>query len=1017
MKLPRFAIEHHQFTVVVILLLVLSGIVSFFTMPRSEDPQVSAPGTGIVVIYPGANPVDLEALVIDPIEEVVNELEDIKVIDSHAEDGLAVVDVEFVTGSDPDDKHAEVMQKVNRIRGELPRDILSLELFKWSVSDVNILQIAIVSETVSYRDLEREAEDLKRLLETVPGIRWVKTWAFPEQEVRVAIDLEKIAEMGIPLWHVIGAIQSGGANIPGGSVDMGTRRFSILTSGDYESLDDIRNTIVHTHRGHVVYLRDIADVRFDYEDRTHLARYNGERAVFVSMAQKEGTNIFSIMKEVKARIDSFEKQMSSGMELEIVFDQSESVKERINGFFSNFIQGVGLVGLVVLLGLGLRASMIVMLAIPFSILIALGFVDVSGFGIQQMSIVGLVIALGLLVDNAIVVVENVSRFLKKGSKNTEAAVHGTSQVGWAIVSATATTLLAFAPLAILRTMTGDFLRSMPITVIYALSASLLISLTLTPYLSSRFLNITVDTEPGLIRRFLNHLIETRYRRMLGFSLGHPKLVIALSLCIFLASLLLFPVVGFSLFPKAGKKQLIVNINAPKGTSLDRTDSVARYVESVLDERDEVLHCASNIGRGNPRIYYNVIPLRERSNHAQIFIQLKDVDTETIASLVRDLRSSFSGYPGAIIEVKEFEQGPPVEAPIAIRVLSDNLDVLEEIAREVEGIVASTPGTVNINNPLRTSKADLHVNINRAKAAMSGIPLVDIDRIVRASITGLPISMYRDSEGKEYNIVMRLPIGEKPTVNDFDRIRVTSASGAQIPLKQLATIEFKSSPTEINHYKLERSATITSDVLPGHSVDRVTKKVLRRLEQCDLPKGCRYSVGGELESREESFAGIIRAIIIALVAIFGVLVLQFRSYRQPLIVFSAIPLAIVGSIIAIFITGNSFSFTAFVGLASLIGIVVNNSIILVDYTNKLRRQRRDLIDALHEAGEARFVPIILTTATTICGLLPLTLAGGSLWAPMGWTIIGGLLVSTFLTLIVVPVLYKMSEHKKTEGLPA
>jgi len=319
---------------------------------------------------------------------------------------------------------------------------------------------------------------------------------------------------------------------------------------------------------------------------------------------------------------------------------------------------------------------------------------------------------------------------------------------------------------------------------------------------------------------------------------------------------------------------------------------------------------------------------------------------------------------------------------------------------------SASGTINVNNPLRTSKTDIHVRINRAKAGLLGVPLVDIDRAVRAGIAGIPVSSFHDPEGKEYDIVVRLPIRETASLSDLDKIYVSSLSGSQIPLRQVSTLEFSSTPMLIDHYNLERSVTLTADVIGGFSVDEVTGGIIQKMDNFSWPRGYRYEVGGELESREESFGGMLQAILIAIISIFAVLVLQFKSYRQPLIVFSAIPLALVGSVVALLVTGNSFSFTAFVGLTSLIGIVVNNSIILVDYTNQLRRDGMEMLAALKEAGETRFIPIILTTATTIGGLLPLTLGGGSLWAPMGWTIIGGLIASTLLTLIIVPALYKI-----------
>jgi multidrug efflux pump subunit AcrB len=534
----------------------------------------------------------------------------------------------------------------------------------------------------------------------------------------------------------------------------------------------------------------------------------------------------------------------------------------------------------------------------------------------------------------------------------------------------------------------------------------LAALTLTPYLSSKFLRVKQNDGERRIRKLLNKLIETNYRRRLDFSLRHPWLMIGLSVLIFLSSLGLFPLVGVSFFPKAEKPQFIININTPDGSSLDKTDQVTRLVEAELLKLNDVAHFASNIGRGNPRIYYNVIPENQKSNHAQVLVQLKNYDLNRFRRLLDNLRAQFAAYPGAKIEVKEFEQGPPVEAPVAIRIMGDNLTELKQIARDVEDIIAKTPGTININNPLGTAKTDLQVKINRDKAGILGVPLVEIDRTVRASIAGMRVSSYRDAEGKAYDIVARLPIGEKPSIDDFDRIYVSSVTGAQIPLKQVAAINFKSSPMIINHYNLERTITLTTDVTGNTSVARVTDQIVQQLEKYNWKKGYRYGIGGETETREESFGGMFKAILVAMIAIFGVLVLQFRSYSQPLVVFSAIPLAIIGSILALLITGYSFSFSAFVGLTSLVGIVVNNSIILVDYTNQLRGAGKELVEALKEAAETRFIPIVLTTATTIGGLIPLTLGGGTLWAPMGWTIIGGLIASTFLTLILVPVLYKV-----------
>ncbi len=1006
MRLPKLAIENHQFAIILVLLLVLFGLVSFLTMPRSEDPQVSPAASTVVVVYPGATPEDMEELVIDPVEEVLNELEDIKHIKSRAEDGMALVNIEFLSGTDPDDKYSDVVQKVNSIRSSLPENIVTLEIQKWSVSDVFILQLALLSDSVTYRDLEKEADRLKKSLETTAGVKKVKTWAFPEQEIRISIDMQKMAKNHLGLNQIIGAIQTANQNIPGGYVDIGSKRFNVQTSGSFESIDDIKTTVVNSSENNLLYLKDLAEISYDYEDDTYLARFKDKNAVFVTVNQKVGTNIFTIRDALEKKIQSFESSLIPSIEIETVFDQADSVAYRLNGFFMNLFQGLILVGLVVLLAVGLRASGIVILVIPVSIMIGIGFVDLSGYGIEQMSIAGLVIALGLLVDNAIVVIENISRFMKMGYSDKEAAVKGTSQIAWAVVSSTTTTVLAFIPIMMMQNITGDFIRSMPVTVVYTLSASLLISLILTPYLSTKFLKIADVQKNRKMRAFLNHEIENRYRKTLDFGLKKPMIIVLSAIIVFIGSLTLFPLVGVSFFPKAEKPQFVINIDTPEGSNLQRTNQIAEHVDSLLMERSEIQHYSINVGHGNPRIYYNVIPKRNRSTHAQFFITLKERDLKTFDALISDLRQRLKGVPGVKIEVKEFEQGPPVEAPIAVRILGDNLDILKKISLDIENMILTTRGTINVNNPLGTSKTDIHVRINRDKAGFLGVPLVDIDRTVRAAVAGLPISKFRDVEGKEYNIVIRLPFTGKIDYEDLDKIYVSSMSGAQIPLRQIANIQFKGSPMLINHYNLERNVTITSDVESHLSVDQVTKKIIEQLEKYDWPKGYRYSMGGELESREESFGGMAKAAIVAIIGIFAVLVLQFRSYTQPLIVFSAIPLAIIGSVAALLITGNSFSFTAFIGLTSLVGIVVNNSIILVDYTNQLRREGKNIVGALKEAGETRFIPIILTTATTVGGLLPLTLGGGTLWAPMGWTIIGGLIVSTVLTLLVVPVLYKL-----------
>jgi len=1020
MNISKLSIDNHQFTIMGVILLMVFGIVAIFQMPKSEDPAAAKPGASVFVIYPGATPSDLEQLVVDPIEDSLNELDDIKQIESTSFDGLAAISVEFLPGSDPDDKYSDVMEKINSTRSKLPSDIYALETMKWSITDTNFIQLAIMPTTsrdsspgniVDYKELEKQADLLEKVIKKISGVKKAETWAFPKQEVRIGFDLEKMARLKIPLNRVIGSVQASNMNIPGGTIDAGIKQFSVQTSGSYENLRQIGQTVVHSEGTKVVYLKDVADISMEYEEKNHIARFNGLPCVFVTATQKENTNIFTIMKELREKVTEFEKKLPRSIKLGYVYDQSKSVDERLNGFFMNLLQGILLVGVVILMGIDLRGSVIVMTVIPTSIFIAIGFVHLSGYGLQQISITGLVIALGMLVDNAIVVVANIARFIRNGESNYQAAVKGTSQITWSIISATVTTLLSFLPLVMMRDVSGEFIRSMPLTVIFALTASLFLALTFTPYLSRKLLRNTREQKPSKAMKMLEYFIEHHYRRMLDYALQKPRVIIASAVIIFFASLSLFPLIGVSFFPKAEKKQFLINVSLPEGSNLDETDKVVAAVENRLKTKKELNVYAANIGRSNPRIYYNIIDKRPQSNIGQLYAELKPTVTmEQMAALISSLRLDFAQYPGARIEVKELEQGPPVNAPIEIKVRGDTIEMLRKLAGDVEDIFRDTKGLININNPLATSKTDLKVNINRDKAAMFGIPLSDIDRTVRMSIAGITISKYRDKDGKEYNIAARSHGKAEPSMDIFDRIYITNALGSLIPLNQLATVELKLSSTRINHFNLDRSVTITADVLPGYSVNSVTNGLLKRMEGYAWPVGYAYFVGGERKSQDESFGGMGEAIIIALLAVFAVLVLQFKSFTQPLIIYSTVPLAIIGSIFALFITGNSFSFTAFIGLTSLIGIVVNNSIFLVDYANRMRQEGMDLISAIKEAGETRFLPIMLTTMTTVGGLVPLALQGGTLWAPMSWTIIGGLMTSTFLTLLVTPVLYKLYSAK-------
>jgi multidrug efflux pump subunit AcrB len=1010
MKISEYAVKNYQFTLIMFLMAVALGVTTLLNMPRSEDPEIEAPQYAIVVVYPGTSPKDMEELVVDPVEEKINELEDMKRIKTTISDGLAVLRVEYKYESDPDEKYQELVREINGIRSELPGDIYSIDIQKFQPSDVNIVQIALISENASRSKLKFYAESLQDELEKVSSLKNVEVQGLPEQVVRIELRLEKIAQMHIPLDAIIGTLQSEMANIPGGSVTAGSKTFSIKTSGNYTSLEEIKNTIVYAANGKNVLLRDVANAYLTFDETKHITRLNGHRCVFVIAAQKPGLNITQTQKAYAPVLAAFDKKLPSNIDMVHHFDQADNVNGRLAGLGKDFLIAIILVS-ITLLPLGFRAASIVMISIPLSLAIGLVLLNLFGISLNQLSIVGLVVALGLLVDDSIVVVENIERWMREGHTRLEATIKATKQIGLAVVGCTVTLIIAFMPLVFLPEGAGDFIRGLPLAVIMAVLASMLVSLTVIPFLSSRLLKDHGATGGNVFMKALQRIIHGSYSKFLDKALKHPVITTVVAGIIFFASLQLFPIIGFALFPASEKPQFIINAITPLQTNLEKTDSVARYVEEVVSRIPQVSYYATNVGKGNPRIYYNVVQENERTDFAQVFVQLHE-DTSPVEkiNIINTLRDAFKTFSDAKIEVKNFEQGPPIVAPVEVRLFGDNLDSLRFYASRIENLLKQTEGTIYVNNPVSNLKSDIRVAINQDKARMSGINTVDIDRTVRLAVAGLDMGSFSDAEGEDFGILLTTGKKERATLASLDNLFVNNNQGAPVPLEQIASLKLEASPLSIDHYNKIRMVSISAFVQKGHLNDQVIGNVVEKMDQLKLPDGYSYMMGGEVEASNESFGGLGPIIIVTVFLFVAVLILMFKTFKSMLIVLSVIPLGVVGAAIALLITGNPLSFVAIIGLIALAGVEVKNSILLVDFTNQLREQGKSIDEAIREAGEVRFLPIVLTSLTAIGGLLPIALSTNPLISPLAIVLIGGLISSTILSRIVTPVVYKLIPPK-------
>ena len=1022
MSIWAFAVRRWQFTLVMFALLIALGLASFANIARSEDPSFPFPAADISVVWPGANPADMERLIVKPIEDAVNTLENVKKIQSSAFDGLAVVHTEFYYGGDPEKKQDEVIREFNRIRSSLPPDITQIDIRKDSPGLVSIVQMALVSDTASWRELKEKAENLKDMFESVPGVRTAETWAFPNPEVRVAIDLQRLARAGVSLDQVIRTIQGQNQNVPGGSVDVGLRRYNLRTSGSYTSLEQIADTVVGAGGGREVRVRDIADVSWQTEEQTYTGRFNGRRAVFVTANQKDNTNIFKVRDGIYARLAEFERTLPADIKLERGFDQSKNVSNRLGQLGEDFAIAIALV-LLTLLPLGLRAAGVVMISIPLSLAIGVALLYVAGFGLNQLSIAGFVLALGLLVDDSIVVVENIARYVRKGYGRMEAAIAATDQIYLAVLGCTATLVLAFLPLLFLPEGAGEFIRSLPAAILFTVLASLFVALTIIPFLASRMLR---DKSPraaasaGILARLIGRfdlladkllqrvmqIIHNVYGPALRWALSRPKSTLLAALGLFVVIAATIPVIGFSLFPSADVPQFVIRVDAPDGASVEETDRALRFVEARLAEHPEVKRWYTHLGHGTPFVYYNYFSQGRTANLGEVFVELRAFDPKRTPKLFEGLRAQFNDYAAARISLKQFQQGPPVDAPVAIRIVGPEIDGLRRIADQVEQVIKATPGTRDVNNPSRLLRTDLDLGIDTEKAGLLGVSALEVNRTVRLAVAGLAAGQFRASNGDEYDITLRLPMRERPGIETLDAIEVGTSSGRQIPLREISTPHFETVTNSITRYNRERQVTVSANTRPDFNTARVTAEVVKRLAQIGLPPGYRFVIAGDAEAQQESFGGLLPAILVAVFGILAVLVLEFGSFRSTAIVAGVIPLGLTGALLALLATGYTLSFTSIIGMIALIGIEIKNSILLVDFTNQLRERGTPLDQAIQEAGEVRFLPILLTSATAIGGLTPLAVQGSALYSPLAIVIIGGLISSTLLARLVTPVMYKL-----------
>jgi multidrug efflux pump subunit AcrB len=1003
MKLVALAVERYRLTVLGIILLLIMGALSYYLIPRREDPLVKVPGATVQSLYPGASPRDVERYVTIPLEEKINEIDEIDRIFSASSQGTSTIFIEFDPDSDMDQNLQELREKVREGEADLPEEAIDPDITRWKTETVSL--IINLSGPFSYGQLFKYAKYIKRDLEKIPQIMTLEIDGDQEREVHVKVHQNRLSQYEISLGEVIGQLKAENVSLPGGHMDLGRRRYLVRTDEEFMRAGEVGKTIVGAYGGRPVFLVDLAKIDDTYERPEYWVRFDGEESINLLVTQKPKSNLLAASEKIRDRLDKLAERLPQKLKLEVLADQAVSVSHRLDTFQKNLAIGACLVILLTILLMNVRMAFVVAFVIPLSLSFSLILLYRLGHSLNQITLAAMIVVLGMLVDNGIVVVENIQRHLDQGKDRISAVLTGSREVLGAITSSTLTTMLAFTPLLLMSGDTGQFIRGIPLTIIFAIAGSLMVAVLVSPLMSHRFLKPgRKDGGDSPVIRF--------YVRILRFALDHKILTLSVTVMAFIGSLVFIPRLGLQFFPKAEREVFVIDVQLPQGANMETTLNLATRIEKILLAKEEVETVMTHVGQNGPRIYYNINFFRiKEANRAQFFVTIKrNKRGVTAARVIEELRPMLTRLSGGRIELKELEQGPPVGAPIAIKIKGDELDVLKRLAQGFKSLLKSIPGAVDVTDDASETIPQIEIRVDSDKAQLLGITNATIAQTIRTAVYGTTATSFRQ-EDEEIDVVVSLGETSRNDVATFDEIYLKSLEGFKVPFRQVADVKLISGIGTIRRENLTRTATVRSEI-QGTLSESVVDTLKAKAASLQIPPGYLVEFEGETKERNESFISLGWAMIAAFLLVYVVLVAQFNSYKQPFVIALSLPFGLVGAVLGLWITGYPFGFMAFLGVVSLTGIVVNDAIVLIDFVNTIRKDGADLRAAVMEAGRLRFRPVMLTTVSTVAGLLPLSVMGGSLWGPMGNVIIFGLSMATVLTLIIVPVVYEIIE--KTGG---
>lgn len=1029
MKPVKSALRYPQVTLLLTAAVLAAGITSLLTMPRREDPKITIRTGLVIAAYPGATAEQVEKQITRKIEDRLFRFEEVRKAKtwSTSRSDLCVIHVELEDHVRQPDvfwsklRHALIELKL----AELPEGVQG-PVVRDDFGDTVALLVAVHGSRYSYTDLKEYAERLEDEFRTLRAVAKLKRIGEQKEEIRITSSMERVAQYALSPMKVIQALRGRNLVQPGGELKTGAAAQPMRTSGLFQDVEEIRRVMIDlSPSGQPVYLGDLARVeRVEGEPRS-LCRFNGEPAVLVSVEMQEGYNIVEFGRALREKLARVRATLPPDLRVDILADQPAVVERRITHFIREFGIAIGAVILVTIILLPLRVALIASLAIPVTIAATFALLHAIGVELHQVSISALIVVLGMVVDDAIVIADNYVEHLDRGTPRMEAAWRSASELWLPVLTATLTIIAAFLPMLIISGAVGEFIQALPVAVAVALSCSYAVAMLVTPWLCRFFIRSGLhppEAVPGKKRFNAIDFMQSSYHRVIHAAMRNKALTLAGGVAVFvLGIVLLRTAVPERFFPTAERNQFVIHLWLPEGSRLERTDAAVRRVEQRLRQEPLVSSFASFVGDSAPRFYYNVDPEFPARNYAQIVVNTRSAE-DTPALVFRLRRELQTVAPEALAIVRELEQGTVMKAPVEVRIVStqdgeEDLRRLRELGAQAEAILRRTPGAEYVFQDFHEDAPELALRVNEEVANRLGFSNSMLALQMAGGFSGLPVTTFWEGD-RDIPVVLRLEEEYRSRFEDVEDAYVVSAlTGARVPLRSVASVEPEWRPSRIVRRNGLRTLTVMAIPDDAHLPSEILKAAQSRLEGMALPPGYAIEYGGEIEGQKETFGEMHVVLALSILLIFLILLFQFRSPVDALVVMMSIPLALPGAVFGLILTGNPFSFTAFMGVISLSGVVVRNAIILVDYIHERQHAGAALETAALEAGERRLRPIFLTTAAAAVGVLPMILSGSSLWSPLASAIAVGLICSMFFTLVVVPVLYAAAKRRAAGWRPA